>query len=211
ASQENPYRVADDSFGDLPDGRRYGASSAIYPGPDGRTIWVAERCGRNSCQGSRVDPILQFDLQGRLLRQFGGGMFVWPHSVYVDGEGNVWVTDAVGYDVDPAGQGHAVYKFSPEGELRMTLGKPGVAGAGPDTFDKPSAVLVAPDGSIFVADGHDATGNNRIVKLSPEGRFLAEWGRTGDGEGEFRDPHSLAMDSRGRLFVADRGNNRIQI
>ena len=121
------------------------------------------------------------------------------------------MTDAVGYAPVPPGWGHVVYKFSPGGELLMTLGKKGVAGEGPDTFNKPSAVLVAPNGNIFVADGHDADGNNRIVKLSPEGKFLKAWGSEGGENGEFRDPHALAMDSEGRLFVGDRGNSRIQI
>jgi len=210
-AQENPYRVADEAFGELPDGRRYGAASGIWPGPDGHTIWVAERCGANTCKGSTVDPILQFDLDGKLLRSFGGGMFVWPHGLYVDPSGNVWVTDAVGYGVDPEGKGHVIYKFSPEGELLMTLGRLGVAGQGQDTFNKPSAILQAPDGSLFVADGHDAGGNNRIVKLTADGRFIKAWGATGGDHGEFRDPHALAMDSQGRLFVADRGNSRIQL
>ena len=93
----------------------------------------------------------------------------------------------------------------------MTLGQKGVPGGGANLFTKPSDLLVAPDGSIFVADGHDAGGNNRVVKLSPTGEFIRSWGETGEAEGQFRDPHALAMDSRGRLFVGDRGNSRIQI
>lgn len=211
-AQETPYRVAAEAFGELPDGRRWGATSAIYPGPDGRTVWVAERCGQNSCvDRQELTTVFQFDLSGRLLRQFGAGLFAWPHGMFVDAHGNVWVTDAVGFGEQPEGMGHVVYKFSPEGRLLMTLGRKGVAGQGPDTFNQPSDVLVAPDGSIFVADGHGAGGNNRIVKLSADGRFLKEWGTTGTGPGQFQDPHDLAMDSQGRLFVADRANNRIQI
>jgi DNA-binding beta-propeller fold protein YncE len=138
-------------------------------------------------------------------------MFAWPHGMFVDDAGNVWVTDAVGYAPVPDGWGHVIYKFSPTGELLMTLGRKGVAGTGQDTFNKPSDVYVGPDGSIFVADGHDAGGNNRIVKLASDGSFVREWGTTGGENGEFRDPHALAMDSQGRLFVADRGNSRIQI
>ena len=210
-AQENPYRAADPAFGELPGDREYGATSAVYPSPDGQTIWVAERCGENTCKGSDVDPILQFDLEGNLLQSFGAGMFVWPHGMHVDQDGNVWVTDAVGYGVDPEGMGHVIYKFSPEGELLMTLGEKGVAGDGPNQFNKPSDVLVAPDGSIFVADGHDASGNNRIVKLNSEGEFIKQWGTTGGDSAEFRDPHALAMDSQGRLFVGDRGNSRVQV
>jgi sugar lactone lactonase YvrE len=207
----NPYRSVDGVWGQLPVGRTWGATSGVWPSPDGRQVWVAERCGANTCEGSRLDPILQFDASGKLLRSFGAGLFAWPHGLFVDRAGSVWVTDAVGFGQQPQGLGHVVYKFSPAGELLLTLGKKGVAGRGPDTFRKPSAVLVSPNGDIFVADGHDADGNNRIVKLASDGRFLKEWGTTGSENGEFRDPHALAMDSQGRLFVADRGNSRIQI
>jgi sugar lactone lactonase YvrE len=206
----NPFERMD-GWGDLPGDREWGATSAIYPTNDGEMMWIAERCGANICVDSEVDPVLLFDLRGNVERSFGAGMFAWPHGMTVDDEGNVWVTDAVGYAPVPDGWGHVVYKFSPEGELLMTLGQKGVAGDGPDTFNKPSDVLVAPDGSIFVADGHDATGNNRIVKFAPDGSFIMEWGGTGGEDGEFRDPHALAMDSQGRLFVGDRGNSRIQI
>ena len=207
----NPYRAVEGRWGSLPGGRNWGASSGIWTSPDGRIVWVAERCGANTCTGSAVEPVLAFDLSGRLLRSFGGGLMAWPHGLYVDNGGNVWVTDAIGYVEQPPGLGHVVFKFSPTGELLMTLGRKGVAGAGPDHFTKPSAVVVAPDGSIFVADGHDVDGNNRIVKFDPTGRFVKEWGSTGGENGEFRDPHALAMDSQGRLFVADRGNSRIQV
>ncbi len=206
----NPYRAIE-GWAELPDGRTWGATSAIYPASDGEHIWVAERCGANLCVDSDVDPVLLLDRDGNVVRSFGAGLIAWPHGMFVDDEGNVWVADAVGYAPVPEGWGHVVYKFSPEGELLMTLGRKGVAGAGLDTFTKPSDVLVAPDGDIFVADGHDAGGNNRIVKFDADGRYLMEWGSTGSEAGEFRDPHALAMDSQGRLFVGDRGNSRIQI
>ncbi len=208
----NPYRVASEAFGQLPDGRTYGATSAVYPAPDGRTIWVAERCGANTCADKQqLTTIFQFDLEGRLLKQFGANLFAWPHGMFVDRQGNVWVTDAVGFGAQPPGLGHVIYKFSPNGDLLMTLGKKGVAGDGPDTFNKPSDVLVAPNGDIFVADGHDVGGNNRVMKFSADGKFIKQWGTTGEADGQFRDPHALAMDSQGRLFVGDRGNSRIQI
>ncbi|HSM59942.1 MAG TPA: peptidyl-alpha-hydroxyglycine alpha-amidating lyase family protein [Longimicrobiales bacterium] len=207
----NPYVVADSVWGQASAGRDFGAVSAIYPAPDGMSIWVAERCGANICVDSDIDPVMRFDLDGNLLTSFGAGMFAWPHGMTVDGEGNVWVADATGYEAVPAGWGHVIYEFSPEGELLTTLGQRGVAGGGEDAFTKPSDILVAPDGSLFVADGHDAGGNNRIVKLAADGSFLMAWGETGEADGQFQDPHTLAMDSQGRLFVGDRGNSRIQI
>ena len=208
----NPYRTVAGVWGQLPEGRTWGATSAVYPALDGVNIWVAERCGQNSCADKdEVDPILLFDPSGRLLKSFGAGLILWPHGMHVDRDGNVWVTDAVGFGAAPEGRGHEILKFSPDGELLMTLGKKGVAGDGPDTFRQPSDILVAPNGDIFVADGHGAGGNNRIVKFSSDGTFIKAWGSTGAENGEFRDPHALAMDSQGRLFVGDRGNSRIQI
>ena len=181
--------------------------SSVYPAGAG-SMWVAERCGGNSCVGrDDVSPILLFDRSGKLTRSFGHGIFVWPHGIHMDSDGNVWVTDARGAD----GKGHQVFKFSPAGEVLMRLGTAGVAGGGPDHFNGPTDVVVAPSGEIFVSDGHEADSNNRAVKFSSEGRFIRSWGTTGIGPGEFIIPHALAMDSEGRVFVADRDNNRIQI
>lgn len=202
----NPYRTVE-GWGELPPGREWGSTSAIFPSPGGN-IWVAERCGQNTCVGrDDVDPILLFDTSGKLLRSFGAGMIVWPHGIFVDSNGNVWVADARG-DGD---RGHQIHKFSPQGNLLMSLGTAGVAAQGETTFNQPSNVLVAPGGDIFVVDGHGAGGNNRVVKFSSDGSFITEWGGTGGEDGEFRDPHALAMDSQGRLFVGDRANKRIQI
>lgn len=206
----NPYRTIE-GWAKLPDGREWGATSAIYPANDGKHVWIAERCGSNLCVGSDLNPVLLFDQNGRVVKQFGAGKIVWPHGMFVDVDDNIWIADAVGYAPVPEGVGHTVMKFSPDGKLLMTLGKEGVAGIGPDTFNKPSDILVAPNGDIFVADGHDADGNNRIVKFDKHGKYIGEWGTTGDNDGQFRDPHALAMDSQGRLFVADRGNSRLQI
>lgn len=207
SSQPNPYRTID-GWAKLPDGRTWGSTSAVYPAKDGEHIWVAERCGQNSCLDQNdVDPILLFDPEGNLVRSFGAGLIVWPHGIHVDSNGDVWITDARGDD----NRGHQVHKFSPTGELLMSLGQAGKAGDGNDVFNQPSDVLVAPNGDIFVADGHSSSGNNRIVKFDQKGNFLTTWGSTGAENGEFRDPHALAMDSKGRLFVGDRGNSRLQI
>ena len=134
-------------------------------------------------------------------------MFNHPHGMYVDRDNNVWVTDDHGGN----GRGHQVFKFSPDGKVLLTLGKAGVAGTGNDTFNAPTDVIVATNGDIFVSDGHGGDTNARIVKFSANGTFIKAWGKRGTGPGEFGLNHSLALDSAGRLFVADRANNRIQL
>lgn len=213
AAQENPYRAVE-NWAQMPAGRTWGSTSAVDVDRDGSSIWVAERCGQNSCAGSDLPVVLKFDAAGKLVKSFGAGMFVFPHGMYVDREGNIWVTDGIppsSAGPAPAGKGHIVVKFSPDGKVLMTLGKAGVAGDGPDTFNQPSDVAVAASGDIFVADGHGGNTNARVVRFTKEGKFIKSWGTRGSAPGQFDTPHAIAIDSRGRVFVADRGNNRIQI
>jgi len=219
----NPYRT-EEGWAKMPAGRSWGSTSAVEIDRDGTSIWVAERCGANSCLNSMLDPILKFDATGKLIKSFGAGLMIFPHGIFVDHDGNIWVTDGQdnaprrprGAPADaplpppPATMiGHQVFKFSPEGKLLLTLGKLG-GGKGDDYFFQPNDVLVAPNGAIFVAEGHGGD-NARILKFSPDGKLVKQWGKKGTGKGEFDQPHALALDSRGRLFVGDRSNNRIQI
>jgi sugar lactone lactonase YvrE len=221
----NPYETVR-NWGTLPDGRRWGSVSAVHVDIDGKHIWAGDRCGANSCAGSTVDPIVKLDPNGRVVQSFGAGQILWPHGMDVDRQGNVWVVDARSASEaelkkfpDAKGKGHTVLKFSPQGKLLMTLGTPGEAGDPPSKFTEPNDVLVAPDGSIYVAEAHNAqfldqnppNGIGRISKFDRDGKFIKSFGSYGYGASQFRGPHSLAMDSRGRLFVADRGNRRIQI
>jgi len=217
-SLPNPYRAIE-NWGQLSEGRAWGSTSAVAIDPDGSSVWVGERCGEVrppsqinpgapfACAESKLDPILKFDASGKLVKSFGAGVILFPHGLHVDREGNVWITDGLGR----AGKGHQVFKFSPDGQLLMTLGKAGQPGSGPDEFNAPSAVVTAPNGDIFVADGHGGNTNARIVKFDKDGKFIKTWGHKGSGPGELDIPHAIAMDSQGRLFVGDRQNNRIQI
>jgi hypothetical protein len=226
----NPSRIG--SWATLPSGRTWGSTAGIDVDPTDGHLWAYERCASGSAGGSDVncdtnpvDPIFKFDRNtGEVLANFGRGVFVTPHGIHVDDDGNVWVTD---FDVNEAGtKGHQVHKFSPDGDLLLSIGVAGRPGSERGQLNQPNDVIVGPDGSIYVGDGHGGQNmtsaeaieegraeglTGRIVKFSADGEYMMEWGEIGTEHGQFRTPHALAFDSQGRLWVADRGNHRLEI
>jgi hypothetical protein len=194
----------------------WGSSAGIERGPHGE-IWAIDRCGANSCDGSDHGPIVQLDMvTGKPIKSIGEGLFVFPHGLHVDHHGNIWVTDgAISKD---GSKGLQVVELSPEGKVLMRLGTAGQRGDDETHFNSPSDVITAPNGDIFVTDGHAPIApfippglDMRVMKFDSNGKFLKQWGKPGSRAGEFNNPHALAFDGQGRLYVADRANNRIQI
>jgi len=205
-SAPNPYRM-EENWAKLPDGRKLGAAIAVEPDRDGKSIWVFERCGANDCSKSNVAPVVKFDPTGKFVTSLGAGLFNFPHGLAVDREGNVWVTDERAGN----GKGGTAVKFSPDGKVLMTIGKPGMPGDDEGYLRGAADIAIAANGDIYIADGHGTGTNDRIVKYSKDGRLLKTWGKHGKGQGEFDTPHGIALDSSGRVYVGDRVNSRIQI
>ncbi len=229
----DPNPIVVRNWGELPAGRNWGSTAGIDIDPNDGHIWAYERCGASSfgggvpvnCDTNPVDPIFKFNRHtGEVMANFGGGIMQTPHGIHAAADGTVWVTDfAANRD---GTKGHQVHQFSADGELLMSLGVAGTAGNDEVHFNQPNDVIVGPDGSIYVSDGHNgqgmtsnqameegrAAGNTaRIMKFSPEGEFIKQWGEIGVRHGEFRTPHAMEFDSYNRLWVADRGNHRIEI
>ena len=203
----NPYSMQE-NWVQLPADRIFGAVIKVQVDrSDGKSIWVFDRCAARECTNSMLPPLLKFDSSGKFVKAIGAGMFAIPHGLYVDRDGNVWAGDEIARN----GKGADLIKFSPDGMVLMTLGKPGMPGNGPDYLSAASSVVVAPNGDIYVSDGHGTGTNDRIVKFSKDGKFITAWGTHGKAAGEIDTPHGIALDSAGRVYVADRANNRIQI
>ena len=182
-----------DNWAQLPAGTKWGTMSAVDIDSAG-TVYALQR--------SEPAKVMAFDASGKLLRSWGEGLFVDAHGLRVDREDNVWVTDR---------GSHQVLKFSPDGKVLITIGRKGVAGdnTSTDALNGPSDLVFAPNGDLYVSDGEST--NARVVKYGKDGQFVKFWGTKGAGPGELNVPHSIAMDSRGRVYVANRSNKRIEI
>lgn len=200
----NPYHLVND-WAQMP--RPWASTNNVYVDAKDN-VWVFDRCEDKGCAGSNVAPIWELSSDGKVLKNFGAGMFVFPHQVVHDRNGNVWVVDANVKD----GKGNQVMKLSADGKVLMTLGKAGERGNGLDVFNQPTSVAIAPNGNIYVAEGHAPTfGNSRIMEFDKNGKFITTFGHLGSADGEFKSPHVIVFDSQGRLFVADRSNSRVDI
>jgi len=225
-SGAQPYKIIRD-WGQLTlEKRPWGGSNGVAIDKDGKTVWATDRCSAGTspgCLGTKANPVHHFDESGKELKSFGGGLFVWPHGIHVDKDGNIWVTDSGTTSADDLKKfpgetmkGSVVIKFSPEGRVLMTLGKPGVKGNPPEALTEPTVVITDPNnGDVYVAESHtnveDPNLVGRISVFDKGGKFLRTIGKTGSGPGEFRTPHGLAFDSQNRLIVVDRHNHRVQV
>jgi len=200
----NPYKQAA-GWEHMP--RAWAPTNNVFV--DGKdNVWVMDRCGDKGCLGSEEKSIWELSSDGKVMKSLGVGMFAFPHTVKPDAEGNIWAIDGDAKE----GKGNQVFKMSPDGKVLMTLGKAGQGGKGTDVFDRPTGIAFAPNGDIFISEGHAPTfGNSRIMKFDKSGKFIKTFGHLGSGDGELKGPHVLAFDSQGRLFVADRSNSRVAI
>ncbi|HEX4348235.1 MAG TPA: peptidyl-alpha-hydroxyglycine alpha-amidating lyase family protein [Vicinamibacterales bacterium] len=191
-----PFHAVPD-WGALPNGDKWGEVPNLSVDPHG-ILFVFRRA---------EPPVVELNSAGHVIKTWGNGLFVWPHGLRFDRDGNLWITDGRA-DADKT-NGQMVYKFSGDGSrVLLALGTKGQSGEGPNVFNGPTDVAIAPNGDIFVSDGHV---NNRIVKFTKDGTFVKTWGKKGSAPGEFSLPHSMVFDSKGRLLVADRSNKRIQL
>lgn len=203
AAGQERYRVVH-GWPILPEGRILGSAAGVAVNRAGE-VFVFHRAGRVWSEPLPTDPvagptIAVFDSRtGRLLREIAAGIFAVPHGLSVDRDGNLWATDVAL---------HQVVKLSPDGRVLLALGTRGEPGADGAHFNRPTQVGFALDGTILVADGYR---NTRIARFSGDGRFLGQWGTPGKGPGQFNTPHGIAIDAAGKVYVADRENDRVQV
>ena len=202
----NPYRL-EENWAQLPAGRKMGSAIGVEVDKDGKSVWVFDRCGSNTCANSPLNPIQKFDPTGKFVTSFGANIFNVPHGLGVDRDGNVYASDQIVSN----GRGAVVVKFSPTGQILMVLGHLGQPGNGRDFLSAPTDIAIAPNGDIYVTDGHGGASNDRIMKFSKDGNFITTWGKRGKGPGEFDGLHAISLDSAGRVYVGDRTNGRIQV
>ena len=215
---QNPYKVQYDW--DKLEGRKIGVASGIRLDPDGKHLWILDRCGANGCADSTLDPIIQVDLDGKFVKSFGKGIMNFPHGFFIDREGFIWVTDgapkgdARGAAGFKKGLGHQIYKFTRDGKLVMRLGEAGVPGDDEKHFNGPTGVVVSRNGDIWITDGHGGPqvgplkdnmygsrgGNNRLIRFSKDGNFITRWT-------QFGKPSAIAIDKKGHIYVADGMSN----
>jgi sugar lactone lactonase YvrE len=197
---DEKYQLVE-NWAQLPQGMQWGVMSAVDVDSHG-TIYAFKRSEPGEKAGTMSSMIMVIDPHGKFLRSWGEHTFMSAHGLRVLRDGFIWITDKTG---------DQVFKYSPDGELLMTLGKKGVAGDNDstDALNGPSDVVIGKNGDIFVSDGEST--NTRVVKFSKDGKFIKCWGTKGTGPGEMNVPHNIAMDSEGRLYVADRANKRIQV
>lgn len=167
----------------------WGAMSGIAVDPQDR-VWTFNR--------GKV-PVQAFSPEGKLIEAWGEGMFKTPHGLRIDRDGNLWITD-IGL--------HVARKFTPKGKLLLSIGTPGQPGKDDRHLNQPTDVAITSEGDVFIADGY---GNNRVAQFDARGRFVNAWGKLGLKPGDFSLPHAVALDSRGRVFVCDRNNVRVQV
>lgn len=189
----------------LPAGEVLGQVSGVGVDPNGDVLafhrgsrpWMADPAQAGPI---REDAVWRINGKtGRVTGRWGAHTFLLPHGLTVDHRGHVWLTD-VGR--------HQVFEYTGDGRLLREWGVKGVGGDDEQHFNKPTDVAVLPDGSFYVSDGYV---NSRVLKFSANGRVQFTWGRKGTGPGEFVVPHGIAVDRAGKVYVADRQNDRIQI
>ncbi len=198
AAPELDYVFAPDAI-KLPEGSKMGAAAAVAFDARGH-IYVLTR---------GAQAFFEFDENGAFVRSFGDAMFTRSHGLKIDREGNLWATD-VG--------AHTVVKLNPAGQVLLTIGTKGQAGewneaAGSRRLNQPNDVAIAPNGDVFIAQGHTpgARGDARVLKFDKDGRFLTSWGGKGKEPGQFDVAHGIVFDDKGLLWVMDRENQRIQV